>query len=187
MNNTVYIIEFKNDPKSWVSKLIGKFTKQDYSHTGIFFHNTFYDVTFTGKINGYNAQRGWSSIKDYLKNNVSKHRTVAYKLPKRFPLYKVLDLKAWWEDKVDKKVPYGFLSLFLMIFRIPLRGLMLRYYLKHKKPFPPVIKLGTDTCTMAVDTSIKEELDYDCFPKVNERVVFPGLYAELLRDHEVIV
>jgi len=165
--NKVYILEFKSDNPFaiFISWLTGK-----YVHTEIFTEDKFDKINFGLTDKNYHEVH-WPNIKNYLKKNP---RVDAFKLPIKPSDEQMEKLKGWWRKKIRLKESYGFLNLISFLWKGPYRIWCVQtgrpYRLKDIDK-----KLG---CSIAVDMSVLETIDFDMFPNFPERATYPGLFAK---------
>jgi hypothetical protein len=170
-----YVIEFKKT-RNILSQITTFITKQNYSHTGMFFDKHYYELdAWDSYKNEPDYQiKLYKGIKDYLAVNPDKKVTEAFELPHDFKYDDIEKGHKWWISRKDKK--YGFGRLFSFLWIVPLRPFFMRRYIVTGKSFKPFLELKGDVCSIAVDKCLKE-MGFDAFPEFNERVTYPGLFA----------
>jgi len=178
----VYIIEFKT-VDDIVSKIIEFIIKKKYTHTEMFFDNTHYELMPSTDTTDYNKTK-YKSIQDFLKNNPDKARTVAFEIPHNFTRKNINKMHDWWEKRIVSDKKYGFGALLTFLWRVPLRPFYRAYYKRKNKPFNIKFMTHEDQCAISVDLNVKEG-GKDLFPEFDERTTYPGLFAELLKDHRI--
>jgi hypothetical protein len=122
-----------------------------------------------------------------LQTNPEKDRTHAFRVPFDFTEKQIRKGLKWWKKKEDSKKWYGYTKLLTFLWLVPMRPFMKKYYEKKGRPYTPKINFKkSEVCSVAVDRCLKH-MGYDMFPEFDERVTWPGLFAEKLKKHKVNV
>lgn len=179
----VYIIEFLAD-NSIISQTITSVTKRPYSHSGMFIDHYFCELDPKDKGAHYHMI-SYPTIKKFLKNNPDAERTHAFKIPHDFSTNDVAQGLKWWHEHQKKNAIYGFSKLFTFLWTIKLHKFYYWYYQKYGTPYRPIISYSSHVCSVACDVCVKTSMNFDIFPELDERIIYPGMYAKKYYNYKV--
>lgn len=189
----VYIVEFLKEG-SWISNIISKVTGSNYSHSGMFFNNIFYELDATegkeykgkGKEPDYHSY-AYANLHDYMTNNLKKERTHIFEVPFDFEQKRMVDALIYFEGL--KKKRYGYTKLLRFICLSNFTWFLKIYYKICKKPYKPIGDTDkTNVCSEFVGIMLKKMGwilgNYNKkYTYLSPETTYPGLYAKILKDH----
>ena len=184
----VYIIEFRRDIKSFISNAIHFFDKSDYTHSGIFIDRYFCELDATDDYKDepdYHIT-SYGDVANFLNTNPNRDRTEAYGVPHDFSDSQIgID---WWLGKESRNIKYGYDKLLRFIYLSNSTFFLKAYYKAKGHPYHPIGDSDNDNvCSEAVGLCLKRMgwwiSDYDKrYDYLLPETVYPGLYAECLKD-----
>lgn len=186
----VYIIEYI--AKGFLRKFIRFVTNKKYIHTSMFIDSYHCDLSpgiIEKKLSkfDYRVEYISNSLTGLVKDLVERNKTVdIFEVPHNFTITELKNMISWWKSRNNSNKKYGFRKLFVILFNV-IYFRILKYFSRwNKKPYKLFWDvINEDVCSIAVDECLREAGNYDILPEYNERLTYPGLFAEKLKKYKV--